>query len=111
MGGALITRDIAKVCSLSIADAEKIKIINGQLIEGYRESSSTIEAKPLGEEYESLDPIEVSRAHCSFQLGIRLKIVGSITWFCKKYSSFFRAPEKSRNKTCCKLFADCTEDF
>ena len=63
LGGALITRDIAKVCSLSIADAEKIKIINGQLIEGYGESSSTIVAKPLGEEYESLDPIEVSRAH------------------------------------------------
>ena len=63
LGGALITKDIAKIFSLSIVDAEKIKIINGQLIEGAVEGGATIEAKQLGGDNELLDPIEVSRAH------------------------------------------------
>ena len=63
LGGVQITKDIAKIFSLSILDSEKIKIINGQLIESSSENLSSIEANPLGKEYELSDPVEVSRGH------------------------------------------------
>ena len=55
LGGNMVTNDISRIFSLSFANAERIKIINGQLIEELENSLSTIEVDILGEENESIE--------------------------------------------------------
>ena len=55
LGGNMVTNDISRIFSLSFANAERIKIINGQLIEQLENSLSTIEVDILGEENESIE--------------------------------------------------------
>ena len=51
----MITNDISRIFSLSISDSERIKIINGQLIEELENSLSVIEVDSLGGEYDSIE--------------------------------------------------------
>jgi cell division protein FtsA len=51
----MVTNDISRIFSLSLSNAERIKIINGQLIEELENSLSTIEVGSLGEENESIE--------------------------------------------------------
>ena len=60
MGGNLVTKDISKIFSLSLLDSERIKIINGQLIEEIENSLSIIEVSSLGDE-NFTDSIEITR--------------------------------------------------
>ena len=60
IGGNLVTKDISRIFSLSLEDSERIKIINGQLIEELENSLSIIEVSSLGDEYFS-DSIEITR--------------------------------------------------
>ncbi len=60
MGGNLVTKDISKIFSLSLIDSERIKIINGQLIEEIENSLSIIEVSSLGDE-NFTDSIEITR--------------------------------------------------
>ena len=60
MGGNLVTKDISKIFSLSLSDSERIKIINGQLIEEIENSLSIIEVNSLGDE-NFTDSIEITR--------------------------------------------------
>ena len=55
LGGNMITNDISRIFSLSISDSERIKIINGQLIEELENSLSVIEVDSLGGEYDSIE--------------------------------------------------------
>ncbi len=55
LGGNMVTNDVSRIFSLSFANAERIKIINGQLIEELENSLSTIEVDTLGEENESIE--------------------------------------------------------
>jgi len=55
LGGNMITNDISRIFSLSISDSERIKIINGQLIEELENSLSVIEVDSLGSEYDSIE--------------------------------------------------------
>ena len=55
LGGNMITNDISRIFSLSISDAERIKIINGQLIAELENSLSIIEVDALGEDYDSIE--------------------------------------------------------
>ena len=55
LGGNMVTNDISRIFSLSFANAERIKIINGQLIKELENSLSTIEVDILGEENESIE--------------------------------------------------------
>jgi len=55
LGGNMITNDISRMFSLSISDSERIKIINGQLIEELENSLSVIEVDSLGGEYDSIE--------------------------------------------------------
>jgi cell division protein FtsA len=55
LGGNMVTNDISRIFSLSLSNAERIKIINGQLIEELENSLSTIEVGSLGEENESIE--------------------------------------------------------
>jgi len=58
LGGNMVTNDISRIFSLSLSNSERIKIINGQLIEELENSLSTIEVNALGEEN---DPVEITR--------------------------------------------------
>ena len=58
LGGNMITNDISRIFSLSISDSERIKIINGQLIEGLEQSLSVIEVDALGD---NNDSVEITR--------------------------------------------------
>ena len=60
MGGNLVTKDISRIFSLSLEDSERIKIINGQLIEELENSLSIIEVSSIGDENFS-DSIEITR--------------------------------------------------
>ena len=51
----MITNDISRIFSLSISDSERIKIINGQLIEELENSLSVIEVDSLVSEYDSIE--------------------------------------------------------
>ncbi|MFL2682975.1 MAG: cell division protein FtsA [Alphaproteobacteria bacterium] len=55
LGGNMVTNDVSRIFSLSFANAERIKIINGQLIEELENSLSTIEVDTLGEDNESIE--------------------------------------------------------
>ena len=55
LGGNMVTNDVSRIFSLSFANAERIKIINGQLIEELENSLSTIEVDTLGEDNESTE--------------------------------------------------------
>ena len=55
LGGNMITNDISRIFSLSIVDAERIKIINGQLIEELENSLSIIEVDALGNDNDSVE--------------------------------------------------------
>ena len=55
LGGNMITNDISRMFSLSTSDSERIKIINGQLIEELENSLSIIEVDSLGGEYDSIE--------------------------------------------------------
>ena len=55
LGGNMITNDISRIFSLSTSDSERIKIINGQLIEELENSLSVIEVDSLGGEYDSIE--------------------------------------------------------
>ena len=55
LGGNMVTTDISRIFSLSLSNSERIKIINGQLIEELENSLSTIEVNSLGEENESIE--------------------------------------------------------
>ena len=55
LGGNMVTNDISRIFSLSFANAERTKIINGQLIEELENSLSTIEVDTLGEDNESIE--------------------------------------------------------
>ena len=55
LGGNMVTNDVSRIFSLSFTNAERIKIINGQLIEELENSLSTIEVDTLGEENESIE--------------------------------------------------------
>ena len=55
LGGNMVTTDISRIFSLSLSNSERIKIINGQLIEELENSLSTIEVDDLGEENESIE--------------------------------------------------------
>ena len=55
LGGNMITNDISRIFSLSIVDSERIKIINGQLIEELENSLSIIEVDALGNDNDSVE--------------------------------------------------------
>lgn len=55
LGGNMVTNDISRIFSLSISNSERVKIINGQLIEELENSLSTIEVNALGEDSESIE--------------------------------------------------------
>ena len=55
LGGNMITNDISRIFSLSILDSERIKIINGQLIEELEHSLSVIEVDALGDDNDSVE--------------------------------------------------------
>ena len=55
LGGNMITNDISRIFSMPISDAERIKIINGQLITELENSLSIIEVDALGEDYDSIE--------------------------------------------------------
>ena len=55
LGGNMVTNDVSRIFSLSFANAERTKIINGQLIEELENSLSTIEVDTLGEDNESIE--------------------------------------------------------
>ena len=55
LGGNMITTDISRIFSLSILDSERIKIINGQLIEELEHSLSIIEVEALGDDNDSVE--------------------------------------------------------
>lgn len=55
LGGNMITNDISRIFSLSLNDAERIKIINGQLIEELENSLSIIEVETLGDDNDSIE--------------------------------------------------------
>lgn len=55
LGGNMVTTDISRIFSLSLSNSERIKIINGQLIEELENSLSTIEVNSIGEENESIE--------------------------------------------------------
>lgn len=57
LGGNMVTNDISRIFSLSLSNSERIKIINGQLIEELENSLSTIEVNTLGEDNESTEII------------------------------------------------------
>ena len=57
LGGNMITNDISRIFSLSISDSERIKIINGQLIEEFENSLSIIEVDSLGDDNDSVEII------------------------------------------------------
>jgi cell division protein FtsA len=58
LGGNMITNDISRIFSLSISDSERIKIINGQLIEELEHSLSVIEVDSIGDD---TDTVEITR--------------------------------------------------
>jgi len=60
IGGNLVTKDISKIFSLALSDSERIKIINGQLIEELENSLSIIEVGTLGGENFN-DSTEITR--------------------------------------------------
>ena len=60
IGGNLVTKDISRIFSLSLTDSERIKIINGQLIEELENSLSVIEVSSLGDD-SFTDSIEITR--------------------------------------------------
>ena len=60
LGGNLVTKDISRIFSLSLTDSERIKIVNGQLIEELENSLSIIEVSSLGDENFS-DSVEITR--------------------------------------------------
>jgi len=55
LGGNMITNDISRIFSLSKADSERVKIINGQLIEELENSLSIIEVNALGNDNDSVE--------------------------------------------------------
>ena len=55
LGGNMITNDISRIFSLSKADSERVKIINGQLIEELENSLSIIEVDALGNDNDSVE--------------------------------------------------------
>jgi cell division protein FtsA len=55
LGGNMITNDISRIFSLSVLDSERIKIINGQLIEELENSLSIIEVDALGNDNDSVE--------------------------------------------------------
>jgi len=55
LGGNMVTNDISRIFSLSLSNSERIKIINGQLIEELENSLSTIEVNALGGDNESIE--------------------------------------------------------
>ena len=55
LGGNMVTNDISRIFSLSLSNSERIKIINGQLIEELENSLSTIEVNALGEDNDSIE--------------------------------------------------------
>jgi cell division protein FtsA len=55
LGGNMITNDISRIFSLSVLDSERIKIINGQLIEELENSLSIIEVDALGNDNDSIE--------------------------------------------------------
>ena len=55
LGGNMVTNDISRIFSLSLSNSERIKIINGQLIEELENSLSTIEVNALGGDNEFIE--------------------------------------------------------